>query len=60
MKDIELERRQADSEQQYAAKLYYDVEKTVEKLEKDHRRSINKSKYDQFESISNNKVFFSF
>lgn len=39
----EREKYEADLEQQRAEKYYSDVEKSVDKLQKDYRRAINKS-----------------
>ncbi|UJR15634.1 hypothetical protein I4U23_002571 [Adineta vaga] len=41
--DAEREKYQADLDQQYADAAYADVEKQVEKLQKEYRRAINKS-----------------
>jgi hypothetical protein len=41
--DAEREKYQADLDQQYAEQTYSEMEKSVEKLQKDHRRAINKS-----------------
>lgn len=41
--DAEREKFQADIDQQRAETIYGDLENTIEKLQKDYRRSINKS-----------------
>ncbi len=41
--DAEREKYQADLDQQHADQAYLEVEKLVEKLQKDYRRAINKS-----------------
>ena len=41
--DAEREKYQADLDQQHADQAYAEIEKLVEKLQKDHRRAINKS-----------------
>ncbi|CAF2567264.1 unnamed protein product [Rotaria sp. Silwood2] len=41
--DAEQEKYEADLEQQRAEKAYFEVEKLVEKLQKNYRRAINKS-----------------
>lgn len=41
--DAEREKYQADLDQQYAEQNYSEIEKSVEKLQKDYKRAINKS-----------------
>jgi len=41
--DAEKEKYQADLDQQYAEQNYSEIEKLVEKLQKDYKRAINKS-----------------
>ncbi len=41
--DAEREKYQADLDQQHAEQTYSEIEKLVEKLQKDYRRAINKS-----------------
>ncbi len=41
--DAEREKYQADLDQQHAEQAYSEIEKLVEKLQKDYRRAINKS-----------------
>ncbi len=41
--DAEREKYQADLDQQHAEQTYSEIEKLVEKLQKEYRRAINKS-----------------
>jgi hypothetical protein len=42
--EAEREKYQADHQQQYAEQMFTNISQTIEKLEKNSRRSINKSK----------------
>ena len=46
MGDAEREKYLSDLDQQNAERFYLDLQRTLERLEKDFRRSINKSQYE--------------
>ncbi len=48
MGDAEREKYLSDLDQQHAERIYSDLKRTLERLEKDYRRSINKSQYEHY------------